>query len=78
MKNSEKPTREITDHKKHYFSGLPPDFWIDKGFTKADLKPYMQPNFESIVKNKTEIHFMSFYTKWDPQENYYYCKRNSS
>ena len=76
MKNSEVPTREITDHKKHYFSGLPPEFWIDKGFTKRDLRPYLQPDFESIVENKTEIHFMSFYKKWDPQGNYYYCKKN--
>lgn len=77
MKNSEKPTREITDHKKHYFSGLPPEFWIDKGFSKSDLKPYMQPEFSAIMDNKTEIHFMSYYTKWDPQENYYYCKKNT-
>ncbi len=77
MKNSNKPTREIKDHKKHYFSGLPPEFWIDKGFTKSDLNPYLQPDYSSIMGNNTEIHFMSFYTKWDPQENYYYCKRNT-
>ena len=27
MKNAHKPNREIVDHDKHYFSGLPPEYW---------------------------------------------------
>ncbi len=77
MKNSEKPTRDVHDHEKHYFSGMPPEFWFDKGFTQKDLSPYMQPEYASILENQTEIHFMSYYTKWDPQSNYYYCKKNT-
>jgi N-acetyl sugar amidotransferase len=77
MKNAHRPTREIKDHDKHYFSGLPPEFWINHGITLADLKPFMAPSYESIVKNETEIHFLGYYKFWDPQENYYYCRENT-
>ena len=77
MKNAHRPTRDIQDHDKHYFSGLPPEFWAEHGMTQADLRPFMAPPYESIVSNKTEIHFFSYYRHWDPQENYYYCKENT-
>ncbi|CAH1215776.1 hypothetical protein PAECIP111891_04310 [Paenibacillus allorhizoplanae] len=77
MKNAFKPTRDIQDHDKHYFSGLPPEFWTDKGVNQADIYPYKAPEYEKIVNNKTEIHFMGYYTFWDPQENYYYCSEHT-
>ncbi|RYZ47894.1 MAG: N-acetyl sugar amidotransferase, partial [Sphingobacteriales bacterium] len=33
MKNAFTPTRDIADHDKHYFSGLPPEFWAEHGVT---------------------------------------------
>ena len=77
MKNAHRPTRNIQDHEGHYFSGLPPEFWSEYGVTLADIRPFMAPPYEKITKNKTEIHFFSYYKFWDPQENYYYCKENT-
>ncbi|RED84033.1 N-acetyl sugar amidotransferase [Cohnella phaseoli] len=77
MKNAFRPTREIADHDKHYFSGLPPEFWKDHGVTDSDIHPYLAPQYEQILKNKTEIHFYGYYKFWDPQENYYYCVENT-
>ena len=77
MKNAYKPTRNIEDHDGHYFSGKPPEFWEDHGVTKSNLYPYLPPKYEQIIKNETEIHFMSYYHFWDPQENYYYCVENT-
>lgn len=77
MKNAFSPTRDIADHDKHYFSGLPPEFWAEHGVTLADLKPFMAPAYEDILKNKTEIHFFGYYKFWDPQENFYYCRENT-
>jgi N-acetyl sugar amidotransferase len=77
MQNAQRPTREIKDHDKHYFSGLPPEFWIEHGVSMADLRPFMAPSYESIRANKTEIHFLGYYKFWDPQENYYYCRENT-
>lgn len=77
MKNAFRPDREIQDHDKHYFSGLPPEFWIEHGISMADLKPFMAPRYEDIKRNKTEIHFFGYYKFWDPQENFYYCKEHT-
>ncbi len=77
MKNAFSPTREIADHDKHYFSGLPPEFWEQHGLSKADLAPFMAPRYQDIMANNTEIHFYGYYTLWDPQENYYYCREHT-
>lgn len=77
MKNAFRPTRDIEDHDDHYFSGLPPQFWVEHGISEADLYPFMAPKFDDIKKNKTEIHFFGYYKFWDPQENYYYCREHT-
>jgi N-acetyl sugar amidotransferase len=77
MKNAFRPDRDIEDHDKHYFSGLPPEFWTEHGVSKADLQPFMAPPFDAISKNKTCIHFFGYYKFWDPQENFYYCSENT-
>lgn len=77
MKNAMSPTRAITDHDKHYFSGLPPEFWLEHGVSAADLYPFKSPPYEEIARNKTEIHFFGYYKHWDPQENFYYCSENT-
>ena len=76
MKNAFKPTRDIQDHDKHYFSGLPPEFWMDHGVSLNDLRPFMAPANSDVVANKTEIHFLGYYKFWDPQENFYYCREH--
>lgn len=77
MKNAHRPDREIKDHDKHYFSGLPPEFWVEHGLSANDLKPFMAPRYEDILNNKTAIHFFGYYKFWDPQENYYYCREHT-
>lgn len=73
MKNAFKPTREIQDHDKHYFSGKPPAFWTQHGVNLRWLQPFMAPSYDEIQANKTEIHFFGYYVDWLPQENFYYC-----
>ncbi len=77
MKYAMSPTREIEDQSRHYFSSLAPEFWKEHGLSNKDLYPFMGPSFKEIKDNKTEIHFMSYYTKWDPQENFYYCQEHT-
>jgi N-acetyl sugar amidotransferase len=76
-KNALRPDRDVKDHDNHYFSGLPVDFWLDKGYSTGDLSMFMGPTRESISQNKTRIHFLSYYSKWDPQANYYYASKNT-
>lgn len=77
MKNAFRPDRAIADHDKHYFSGLPPEFWAEHGVSLNDLKPFMAPRYEDIVRNKTTIQFFGYYKVWDPQENFYYCREHT-
>lgn len=77
MKNAFRPTRDIEDHDKHYFSGLPPEFWVEHGLTLADLLPFRALPYEQIMANRTEIHFFGYYKFWDPQENFYYCQEHT-
>jgi N-acetyl sugar amidotransferase len=77
MKNAFRPDRDIQDHDKHYFSGLPPEFWSEHGVSDAELRPFMAPQYQDIVDNKTTIHFFGYYKFWDPQENFYYVTENT-
>jgi N-acetyl sugar amidotransferase len=77
MKNALRPDRDIQDHDKHYFSGLPPEFWKEHGLSENDLKPFMAPKYDQIMSNQTKIHFFGYYKFWDPQENFYYCQENN-
>lgn len=76
MKNAFRPDREIKDETKHYFSNLPLDYWLGKGYSKNDLYLFQSPSREILEANSTRIHFLSYYTPWDPQGNYYYATKN--
>jgi len=66
-------SRAIADHDAHYFSGKPPEFWTQHGISQAELQPFMPPSWIP----DTQIHFMSYYKRWDPQENFYYCAEHT-
>lgn len=75
MKNAYRPDREIKDHDTHYFSGKPPEFWRSHGITDAELRPFEAPLYEQA--RKLQIHFMSYYHRWTPQDNFYYCSEHT-
>ena len=43
----------------------------------TDLIPYASVPEEEIDKSEIEFHYMSYYKKWIPQENYYYAVENT-
>ena len=49
---------------------------MNAGVDAKDLYYYKKPNFDSNVKEPTCL-FMSYFYKWNPQENYYYCVDNT-
>jgi len=71
-------TRKVEDHDAHYFSGRPPEFWKKHGVSEGELKPFQGPTrSHPAVQVWPDIHFMSYYKKWDPQENFYYCSEHT-
>tara|TARA_A100001015_G_C14996396_1_gene716401 strand:+ start:3 stop:1166 length:1164 start_codon:yes stop_codon:yes gene_type:complete len=78
MKNAYKPTRDYRgDQKKHYFSNLGPEEFTKYGIDQNDLWCYLPPKLELLDNLNAEIHFYSYYKKWIPQENFYYCVENT-
>lgn len=47
------------------------------GFHKSDMLPYVPISEEQADKVGIEVHYLSHYIKWDPQENYYYAVENT-
>jgi len=41
-----------------------------------DLNPYLPVEEERLRRIGTEVHFISYYLKWDSQENYYYAAQH--
>tara|TARA_B100000787_G_C16197923_1_gene302337 strand:+ start:4564 stop:5673 length:1110 start_codon:yes stop_codon:yes gene_type:complete len=66
------------DSIKYWFSNYNINFWLQKGFSKKELKPFMSPSIKEIEKTRIERHFWSYYFKWSPQNHYYYSARNTN
>ena len=50
----------------------------DYKLTKNDLRNYNSPTPEQCDDGRLEVHYMSYYNKWVPQDNYYYAMQNTS
>ena len=59
-------------------AGIPVDVLIDKyGVKMSDLTMYRPIEKEKLDSIGTEVHYLSYYTKWDPQEMFYYAAENT-
>jgi len=64
-----------TEIDRHVFSNIRPDYFKKFGVSDADLQIYMPPTVDEFRKVGIEAHFMSYYRRWIPQENYYLATR---
>lgn len=61
-----------------YLGGVSARELIERhGVSRNDLNPYLPIDGERLHKIGTEVHFISYYLKWDPQENYYYASEHT-
>lgn len=84
-KNKPKEDPDVWD--KYYFRGTTVDKLAEIGietgiFRKEEINEhtlqwYKSPPPERLVKKAIEIHWFSYYQKWTPQENFYYCVKNT-
>ena len=54
------------------------DLYEKHNLTRADLIPYRSPSMEDVTSKNLEVHYMSYYRKWIPQENFYYAMKNTN
>jgi len=52
-------------------------YYIDQGFNINDLECYLPLNINKFKEKKIETHFLGYYLKWIPQENFYYAVENT-
>ncbi len=57
-------------------SGLPIDELTEHGIPRSELNLYLPVDMDEVMKNKTEVHYLSYYVKWDSQSNFYYASEN--
>ena len=72
------PTRDWESKNTNILmSGMPPETFKKYGISEQDLYPYLPPETQKLKEINLEIHYMGYYHKWIPQENYYYCVDNT-
>ena len=86
---ADKPCKPTSEWIKQYFKGVTfrelldyglknKDYLSEDDFCKSDLIFYQPPSCEELENAGIEgKHFFSYYKKWTPQENYYYCVENT-
>ena len=58
--------------------GIPKSNLIkDYGFKTSDFNMYNPIDFNILKQKKTQVHYLSYYVKWDPQEMFYYAAENT-
>ncbi len=78
MEDAYVPTRDWQNKNTNILmSGMPPEKFLEKGVESTDLYPYLPPPKEKLAELGLEIHYFGYYKKWTPQENYYYCVKNT-
>lgn len=87
LQNADKPFESVADWEKLYFKGAGVDALITAGvemgiFTKEEASDpsfglYRPPKLEEVEKLRAEMHWLSYYRKWVPQENFYYAQKHT-
>lgn len=82
--DNEKPTRDPKWYSSDariddiYLGGVCARQLMDEyKLTKADLEPYLPVDPYQLEKVGTEVHYLGYYLRWDPQESYYYAVENT-
>ena len=83
IEDNQKPTMDMSFFSVENFldtsiSGIPVKSLIsDYGFSLKDLAMYRPIDLEKSKTVGTEVHYLGYYIKWDPQEMYYYAATNT-
>jgi N-acetyl sugar amidotransferase len=57
---------------QYFFGGVRQDELAQYGVSQGDLEPYLPIARSEADRLGIEVHYMSYYHRWRPQENYYY------
>ncbi len=85
--NEEKPNESPKDWEKLYFKGAGVEKLVEEGkkmgiFKKNEVEKksfelYKIPSLSLVKKLGVQMHWLAYYKKWVPQENYYYAVKHT-
>lgn len=59
-----------------FFGGVPLDELPAHGIEMGQMDPYMPADADDLARAEVEVHYLGYYLRWTPQENYYYAAEN--
>ncbi|MDP3710339.1 MAG: N-acetyl sugar amidotransferase [bacterium] len=87
LKNADVPHESVYDWDKLYYKGAGVDRLLMEGkkmglITPKEVKDrsfdfYRPPSKKEIEKLGVQMHWLSYYRKWVPQENFYYAQKHT-
>lgn len=87
LQNAEKPYDPMDDWEHLYYKGAGVDKLVKVGeemgiFKKGEVSPqtfslYRQPDLRALKDLGAQQHWLSYYHKWVPQENFYYAQKHT-
>lgn len=63
----------MKDLSEVHLSGVSVPILMERyGLSLNELSPYFPASYDSLEQSQIEVHYMGYYTKWTPQEAYYF------
>lgn len=77
MKYAKKPYNDFKARDNHYFSNFKLKDWKKYNISEEELADFAAPPEKEVLRKKIRMYFFGYYKFWDPQENFYYCQKNT-
>jgi len=82
---NESATRDLSyfarngkDNKDLFFGGVPMSELPEHGIEIGQMDAYMPAEVDELMSAKIEVHYLGYYLRWIPQENYYYSVEHTN
>ncbi len=85
IEDNDRPTMDMSyfynsrvDIRELHLGGVPATELIERhGVDRRDLNPYLPLDGERLEKTGTQVYYLGYYLKWDPQECFYYAAEHT-
>ncbi|RME32955.1 MAG: N-acetyl sugar amidotransferase [Gammaproteobacteria bacterium] len=85
IEDNDRPTMDMSffynsrvDIRDLHLGGVPATELIERhGVDRRDLNPYLPLDGERLEQTGTQVHYLGYYLRWDPQECFYYAAEHT-
>lgn len=84
IEDNNRPTMDMSffmqehDMDRYVLGGVSVPELIDRhGIERRDLNPYLPINADQLREVGTEVHYLGYYERWDPQAMFYYAAKHT-